>query len=398
MTMPEVSGDAAIGTIADSTTGTAASPGASALPRPATVAFYLPQYHPIPENDRAWGAGFTDWHNVAKARPRFSGHRQPVLPGALGFYDLRLDETRREQMALARRGGVDGFCWYHYWFSGHRLLEQPFQRMLEDPDEDLPFLLCWANEAWTREWSGLSGEVIVRQRYSAADDVAHIRHLLRIFADHRYIRIDGKPVFLIYRPTDIPNMPAMSDLWRTAADRAGFPGLVLLGVESFRSRIGHPRRLGLDGVVGQEPDLRAVRPAWRAAPRVLAASFTSAHRYPKLVRCDYDRIVRLATERLLRSGGEDWWPTVCPGWDNTPRRDRGAVVVTGASPDAYGAWLEQTLRSARSPIVFVNAWNEWAEGAHLEPDCMHGTAYLDAHRAAVDRVRASPGTDPESPH
>ncbi|MDA8149177.1 MAG: glycoside hydrolase family 99-like domain-containing protein [Actinomycetota bacterium] len=375
--------------MSDELRGEAAETGTSVLARPATIAFYLPQYHPIPENDRAWGDGFTDWHNVAKARPRFSGHRQPVLPGALGFYDLRLDQTRRDQMALARRGGVDGFCWYHYWFSGRRLLHEPFERMRRDPEEDFPFMLCWANEAWTRRWSGLSGEVIVRQRYSAEDNAEHIRYLVDVFADDRYIRVDGKPVFLIYRPTDVPDLPALSGQWRGAVERAGFPGLVLLGVESFRSRIAHPERMGLDGVVGQQPDLGVTRPAWRAAPRVLAASIGVADRYPNLVRCDYGRIVRAATERAAGRAGQRYWMTVCPGWDNSPRRGRGAVVITGSSPEAYGAWLEEAMETTTRPIVFVNAWNEWAEGAHLEPDCIDGTAYLDAHRAAVDRARGA---------
>lgn len=358
-----------------------------ALPRPATVAFYLPQFHPTPENDRAWGEGFTEWHNVVSARPKFKKHQQPVLPGALGFYDLRLDEIRQAQMALARSNGVDAFCWYHYWFSGRRLLDEPIKRMLKDPKEDLPFLLCWANEPWTREWSGQSGEVIVEQRYSDEDDREHIRHLLEVFADSRYVRISGMPVFMVYRPTDLPDVRRTIDVWRSEAARAGLPGLVILGVESFRSRIDHPALLGLDGVVEQQPNLGIVRPAWKAAPRALASKAGLMSRFPGLVRYPYDRLVRKASIRQARDSSGSRIPTVCPGWDNTPRRERGGVVITRSSPDAYGAWLEQTLRTTSSPMVFVNAWNEWAEGAHLEPDALNGASYLDAHRHAVERAR-----------
>ena len=271
---------------------------ATELLRPATIAFYLPQFYPIPENDDAWGAGFTEWHNVVAARPRFAGHRQPVLPGQLGFYDLRLDETRQEQMELARANGVDGFCWYHYWFEGRRLLHEPFDRMLRDLCETLPFMLCWANGAWTREWSGNSGSVIVEQRYSRTDDAKHIRFLLEVFADSRYIRIDEKPVFVLYQPGNLPDCQRTCEFWRTAADRAGFSGLVLLGVEGFRNGISEPARLGLDGVVEQQPDLRVVRPAWRAAPRFLASRAGFVPRYPPLVRFSYDSLVATSLRRL----------------------------------------------------------------------------------------------------
>jgi len=358
----------------------------STLPHPATVAFYLPQFHPIAENDAAWGAGFTEWHNVVRARPWYRGHEQPVLPGALGFYDLRLDETRRQQMALAREYRVDGFCWYHYWFSGRRLLEEPFARMRQDPEEDLPFMLCWANGPWTREWTGKSGEVIVGQEYSRQDDIRHIEYLLDVFADPRYILLDGKPVLVLFCPTDLPDMAATSDLWRAAAERAGFPGLVLLGVESFRSRIDRPEALGLDGIVDWQPNLRTVRPWWRAAPRVAASKTGVMSRYPKVVRYDYAQLADRAIDALEHADDPGRFTTVCPAWDNTPRRTRGAVVLTGATPEAYADWLERALRATTSPVVFVNAWNEWGEGAYLEPDMAHGTAYLDAHRRAVTRA------------
>jgi lipopolysaccharide biosynthesis protein len=252
--------------------------------------------------------------------------------------------------------------------------------MRKEPSEDLPFMLCWANEAWTREWSGRSGSVIVSQSYSDTDDGRHIEFLLEIFSDKRYIRIDGKPVFLIYQPLDMPDVRRTCDLWRRCAERAGLEGLFLLGVESFRNRLHDPVQLGLDGVVEQQPDLRLVRPAWRAAPRLVASKIGIARRYPALVRFPYAKLREHALRRIRLNQDPRRCPTVSPGWDNSPRRrGRGAVVITGTTPDAYEDWLRRTLELTKAPFVFVNAWNEWAEGAHLEPDLAGGTAYLEAH-------------------
>ncbi|MGH9300591.1 MAG: glycoside hydrolase family 99-like domain-containing protein [Acidimicrobiales bacterium] len=362
--------------------------GPAVLSRPATMAFYLPQFHPISVNDEAWGPGFTEWHNVVAARPRFTGHRQPVLPGQLGFYDLRLDETRQAQQSMALAHGIDGFCWYHYWFSGQRILHEPFDRMRRDPLETLPFMLCWANEAWTRQWSGNSGSVILEQRHSDTDDDNHIKFLLDVFADPSYVRLDDKPVFMVYQPMKLPDPGRTFDRWRSAADQSGFPGLCLLGVESFRRRIRDPGALGLDGVVEQQPDLALVRPPWRAVPRLVASRLGLAPRYPRLIRFPYETLVRRALDRMGSRQDPSRYSTVCTGWDNSPRRQRGAVVITDASPERYGDWLAQTLWETKAPMVFINAWNEWAEGAHLEPDVIHGAAYLEAHADAVHRVVA----------
>jgi lipopolysaccharide biosynthesis protein len=356
--------------------------------RPAVAAFYLPQFHPIEENDRAWGPGFTEWHNVARGRPRFRGHQQPVLPTDLGFYDLRLPATRVAQQELARAHGIDAFCWYHYWFDGRRLLHEPFDGMLADPDESLPFLLCWANESWTRNWSGHSGEVIVEQRYSSDDDEAHIRWLVEVFADPRYVRVDGRPVLLVYQASELPEPTATTDLWRRTCVDAGVGEPLLLAVSSFRQRIDDPALLGFDGVVEQQPDLNVVRPAWRAATRYVASRTRLVPRYPAQVRFPYDRLVRTATARQASYATRtDRYPTVCSGWDNSPRRRRGATILTGTTPELYAEWLSSAMRTA-APIVFVNAWNEWAEGAHLEPDDVHGRAFLEATAKAVSAARA----------
>ncbi len=344
-----------------------------------TLAFYLPQFHAIPENDEWWGDGFTEWDNVRRANPRFAGHRQPAVPGALGYYDLTDPEARAAQAALARQFGVDGFCYYHYWFRGRRLLDRPFADVLRSGDPDLPFSLCWANEPWTRSWSG-GGEVLVPQQYDATDDLEHIRWLCTAFADPRYERVDGKPLFLVYRANQLPDARRTTDAWRAEAARLGIGDLHLVRVESFRDEHADPRGLGFDAAVEFQPDWRNVRPnllmsAARKAARKVGMNVSQ----PAYTTHAYDDVVATALARPPASYVR--YPCVTPAWDNTPRRSQGAVVLTGSTPARYGHWLRATL--AREPrLVFVNAWNEWGEGAHLEPCEQWGTAYLEAHRDA----------------
>ncbi|MDQ3627188.1 MAG: glycoside hydrolase family 99-like domain-containing protein, partial [Verrucomicrobiota bacterium] len=218
---------------------------------PRAIAFYLPQFHPIPENDEWWGKGFTEWTNVAKTRPIYPGHYQPHLPNELGFYDLRLPEARDAQADLARDHGIHGFCYYHYWFNGRRVLERPFNEVLASGRPDFPFCLCWANENWTRAWDGREHDVLLAQHYSEADDREHIRWLCRAFADPRYIRIKGKPLFLVYRTTALPDPRRTTDIWREEARRLGIGELFLGRVESnFPGERGDPRPLGFDAAVG----------------------------------------------------------------------------------------------------------------------------------------------------
>src|SRR5262249_47266129 len=227
------------------------------------VAFYLPQFHPIPENDEWWGPGFTEWTNVAKARPRYRGHYQPHAPADLGYYDLRLAETRRQQAALARAHGIDAFCYYHYWFGGKRLLERPFDEVLASGDPDFPFMLCWANENWTRRWDGQENAVLARQQYSADDDRAHGRWLATAFRDERYVRVDGKPMFLVYRASQLPDPKRTTQIWREEAAKAGVGELYLCRVESFGSEHGDPAALGFDAAVDFQPNWSRRRPSAR---------------------------------------------------------------------------------------------------------------------------------------
>src|SRR5215471_7891415 len=214
------------------------------------IAFYLPQYHPIPENDEWWGKGFTEWTNTAKAKPMFRGHYQPHVPADLGFYDLRVPETREAQAAMARRSGIEGFCYYHYWFAGRRILERPFNEVLHSGVPDFPFCLCWANQTWSGIWHGAPNRVLIEQTYPGrVDHEAHFRTLLPVFADPRYIRVDDKPIFLIHRPAELPDTAATLALWRDMAADAGLGGLHIAGA-SF-SQDSNPTALGFDAEVTQ---------------------------------------------------------------------------------------------------------------------------------------------------
>ncbi len=358
-----------------------------------SLAFYLPQFHPIRENDEWWGTGFTDWSNVVKARPRFAGHHQPHLPADLGFYDLRLPETRAAQADLAAAHRVDGFVYYHYWFAGRRLLERPFDEVLDTGRPDQPFALCWANENWTRRWDGQDASILLQQSYSEDDDRRHGRWLTRAFRDERYIRVDGKPLFLVYRAGALDDARRTTRIWRDEARRAGVGEIFLCRVESAAGERSDPTALGFDAATEFAPDWTLLRPGWRRFAR------EAAHRAhlvddPRLAHqaYDYDTLAR----RMLAKPQPGYlrFPCVTPMWDNSARRAQGAVVLKGSTPAGYGRWLQSAAGHApRTPggesLVFVNAWNEWGEGCHLEPCQRWGRSYLEAHRAALAAVDAA---------
>ena len=232
----------------------ALSPGKPGVPNLRAIAFYLPQFHPIPENDEWWGKGFTEWTNVSKANPLFEGHYQPHIPGELGYYDLRSPQTRKAQAKLAREYGIHGFCYYHYWFNGKLLLNQPLDEVLASGEPEFPFCLCWANEDWTRAWDGRSGEVLIGQAYNHDDDRAHMRYLAPIFTDNRYIRVGGKPLFLVYRANRMPDPKKTAELWREEARSLGIGELYLCRVESFPDEHADPAAIGFDASVEFQPD------------------------------------------------------------------------------------------------------------------------------------------------
>lgn len=336
------------------------------------IAFYLPQYHPIPENDRWWGKGFTEWTNVSKARPLFPGHYQPHVPADLGYYDLRLSELRKAQAELAKKYGVAGFCYYHYWFHGKQLLHQVFDEVLSSGKPDFPFCLCWANENWTRVWDGGDKKILMEQQYSPEDDLEHITWLIHAFKDARYIKIEGRPLLLVYRTSNLPDAGKISSIWREEVKRAGLPDLYLCTVESFASEHKDPRYSGFNAAVEFQPD-------WSRLGNENGG-------LPGLHVFDY----RETTERMISKSrpGYTRFPCVTPCWDNSPRRGRDGYIFHGSRPVYYEKWLRNAVSSVRNNIpgeriVFINAWNEWAEGNHLEPDQKHGHAYLSATKRAL---------------
>ncbi len=346
-------------------------------PMPATiVAFYLPQFHAIPENDVWWGVGFTEWHNVSRALPQFEGHAQPRLPGALGFYDLQLPDAMRRQMKLAKSYGVGAFCSYFYWFAGKTLLEAPLQQWLNDSSLDLPLCLCWGNENWSRRWDGRAQDILIGQQHSAADDLAFIEHVSRYLADPRYLRVEGVPLLLVYRPGLLPNPKATAQRWREWCRANGIGEIRLAYVQSF-DRVD-PRDIGFDAAVEFPPNNRSLTPI-TAQQQLLNADY-GGDVY------DWRELVRQSTAQT--DPDYPCYPGVNPGWDNEPRRSGRGRVFAHASPRGYRDWLRHAVASARrrqplQPLVFVNAWNEWAEGAVLEPDTRLGHAWLEATRTAL---------------
>jgi glycosyl transferase family WbsX len=348
------------------------------------IAFYLPQFHPVPENDRWWGPGFTDWRNVAGATPLFEGHYQPRLPGALGFYDLRLDEVRHRQVELARAHGIHGFCYYYYWFNGRRILERPLDRYIADRSIDFPFCICWANENWSRRWDGGNREVLLVQEHDFASDMKFIRDVIPILKDPRYIRINGMPLLVLYR-ADLLKMPAATAAgWREECQKAGLPGVHLCAAQTFDLR--DPRPFGFDSACEFPPHKHAVGQITEDL-RGLPTDF-------KGWVCDYEMVAR----HSLTAPAPDFtlYRGIFPSWDNTARKRSQALIFHHADPARYEYWLRGLVEYTRQNlvgdqrIIFVNAWNEWAEGAHLEPDLKHGSAYLEATQRAL-----SGRTDPQ---
>lgn len=340
------------------------------------IAFHLPQFHTIAENNRWWGEGFTEWTNVRQGKPLFEGHDQPREPGELGYYDLSDVQVLARQASLARQYGLEGFCFYYYWFDGQRLLEKPVDQLLRHPEIDLPFCLCWANENWTRRWDGGEQEVLMKQSYSPELNERFALDLLPYMSDPRYIRIDGKPVFLVYRSDIIPDLPATLAAWREAWRANGVGEVYLIGVESFR--FFSPQESGFDATCEFLPHQVNIHLIGPDEPiNLLSDPAANVGDYGKLA----DHWVSRPRAPYKRFRG------LVPAWDNASRRRKGgATLFVNSSPERYRQWLEQTVAKTlvefqgQERIIFINAWNEWGEGCYLEPDKRHGRAYLEATR------------------
>ncbi|USR79457.1 glycoside hydrolase family 99-like domain-containing protein [Arcanobacterium pinnipediorum] len=346
--------------------------------RATAIPFYLPQFHPNTENDRWWGTGFTEWTNVTAAAPVFLGHHQPRHPADLGFYDLRLDEVRQQQQDLAQAHAIAGFMYYYYWFSGQRLLNLPIEK-LKDSEVNTPFCFMWANENWTRSWDGRHSDILVGQDYSTVPAELFIEDIMEFLLDERYIRVDGKAVIAVYRPAQMDNFADVVHTWRRRARQAGVGELMVLAVEVSQQFDGvgdNWRQLGLDGTLMFPPHnltwegaaLHKYRPDRRFKGRLLS----------------YRGIVRQAIRKIWTLDSEQY-PGVMVTFDNTARRQWKSDIWWGSNPYTFHRWLLASVDSVmdRDPehrIVFINAWNEWAEGAVLEPTARHGKTYLQAVR------------------
>jgi len=391
--------------------------------RARVIAYYLPQYYPTPENDEWWGKGFTEWTNVAKARPLYPGHDQPRVPRDLGFYDLRVPETRQAQADLAAANGVEGFCYWHYWFAGRRVLNRPFDEVLKSGKPDFPFCLGWANETWTGAWMGAKDRILIEQTYPGMQDHAdHFAFLLKAFRDERYIRVDGKPVFAILFPHKLPESKQVTDFWRQLATKAGLPGLHLVALAERSELPFDARAMGFDAVCsGNQLKIHAYlmfsgyRDEVRRLERQLVDGPISQIRFEVEARELVLRYQLLARKNQLlgrpryvyqyrdamrfflhRHGfGVPTYPTLVPNWDHSPRCGTRSVILHGSTPGLWRQHVREVIESVQDNssehrLVFVKSWNEWAEGNYLEPDLRHGDAYLRVLRDEM--LRGVPST------
>lgn len=346
---------------------------------PSLIAFYLTQFHPTPENDLWWGKGFTEWTNVTKAKPLFEGHLQPHLPGDFGFYDLRVRETRRHQIEVAKQYGIDGFCYHYYWFSGKRILNLPLDDMLADPESDMPFCLCWANENWTRRWDAAEHEVLIAQEYLPDDDLNFIKSLVPFLQDRRYIKLHGLPFFIVYRPQHLPDARKTVEVWRDYCRLIGLGEIHVCAAFTHGNK--NYTQFGFDSGVEFPPHNLSFH---RTCDRL---SMTNHFRGTII---QFEQVAQSYLDRTYRDSRV--FKTVFPSWDNTARRNDHGIVVLNGVPENYEYWLASTIDAvtrsgSNDEFIFINAWNEWAEGCHLEPDRWFGLKFLQATLDVKNGIR-----------
>lgn len=355
------------------------------------IAFYLPQFYPIPENDEWWGKGFTEWTNVKKATPLFEGHHQPNVPGELGFYDLRNPEVREQQAALAKEYGIEGFCYWHYWFGNEkRILERVFDEVLDSGKPDFPFCLAWANETWTGIWHGAKDRVLIEQTYPGKKDYkAHFHYLLRAFKDKRYIKVNGKPIFVVYRPHEIKDIQEFVSVFREQASVQKLEGIYLVGNNAPEE--WNPLQHGFDAVAPVRLDSilsakdKFLNKINNGLKKTLSVSLEDV-----LEKGPFTYEYKKAIEKILDYGKKPYrhFPNVLPNWDNTPRSGKRGWILKNSSPELFGEFLRKAIKKVedypdQEKIIFIKSWNEWAEGNYLEPDLIHGRKYLQACKKEI---------------
>ena len=343
--------------------------------RTSTIAFYLPQFHPIYENNKWWGKGFTEWTNTAKALPLFKGHYQPHIPADLGFYDLRVAETRKAQARMAKENGIDAFCYWHYWFgNGRRLLERPLEEVIKLGEPDFPFCLGWANQTWSGVWHGAPNKILMEQTYPGLEDYkSHFYSMLPAFRDERYFKFNGKLLFLIYNPAELPNAVEFTNFWRELAHKEALVGFHF---------VAHNQRtfqeFGCDSCVDNAPFINFQANSVQIEPY-------DVQKTPK-VKYYTDFVNHMKNYKLEPNEH----PLIVPNWDNTPRSGHLGYALHGSTPDLFSKHVEDSIKKvehlpSRERLVFIKAWNEWAEGNHMEPDLKYGNQYLHAYKNRVFR-------------
>ena len=375
-----------------------------------TIAMYFPQLHAIPENDQWWGKGFTDWINVKKAQPLFEGHNQPRVPLNNNYYDQSDINTLRWQVNLAKEHGIYGFCHYHYWFDGKQLLETPTNLMLDNKDIDMPFCLSWANETWSKRWDGRDHHILIKQTHPPVEESwsKHFDYLIRAWTDERAIKIDGKPVFIIYRPQNIEKIDQMLNYWQMKAKEHGLKGVYFI----FQKQHEHPDKKCLrsfDAIFQFQPFEAIYSEGYKAGSRRYAFLRGLYDKSPVVIQRmilflkssikhnltfhDYDEVWEKAL-KLRHEDGLKAYSGAFMDWDNTARYGKKATIFKGANPEAFRYWFKKlvsnvSLRPENEQYIFLNAWNEWAEGTYLEPDIKYGYKYLEAIRSVLDECEGS---------
>ena len=341
------------------------------------IASYLPQYHPIPENDAWWGKGFTEWTNAGKAKPLYKGHYQPKVPADLGYYDLRVPEVREAQAEMAKEYGIEAFCYWHYWFgNGKRLLERPFNEVVSSGKPDFPFCLGWANETWDLPWLGSRNKILIEQLYPGKEDhISHFNTMLPAFRDHRYLRVDGKLLFMVYLPFQLPEPAAFMELWQELARKNGLGGFYFIGQTTHYQKIAEILKMGFDAVnTVRILDIdrgNLIRRLWKVAR-------------PKELRLfSYEKAVRFFVGQ--EEGAENVIPTIIPNFDHSPRSGRKGYIFHGSTPEIFRIHVKQVFdlirhKPAEHRISFIKSWNEWGEGNYLEPDLVYGKGFLEVVR------------------